>query len=67
MDHLGIQPYTHRLKRARAHRLCAQFPQYDREILMNYSETATIYAQQHEQHKDEEHTPTTTDHATTKP
>jgi len=43
MDHLGIKPYTHRLKSGRAQRLVRLFSKYDAEILMNYSETATIY------------------------
>eukprot|EP00527_Entomoneis_sp_CCMP2396_P007629 CAMPEP_0198140474 /NCGR_PEP_ID=MMETSP1443-20131203/3630_1 /TAXON_ID=186043 /ORGANISM="Entomoneis sp., Strain CCMP2396" /LENGTH=242 /DNA_ID=CAMNT_0043802899 /DNA_START=215 /DNA_END=943 /DNA_ORIENTATION=+ len=43
MDHLGIKPYTHVLKRARSQHLARLFPVYDAEILMNYSESATIY------------------------
>lgn len=43
MDQIGIKPYTQRLRNMRAERLAKQFPRYDREVLMNYSETATIY------------------------
>ncbi|KAL7578722.1 hypothetical protein ACA910_015959 [Epithemia clementina (nom. ined.)] len=43
MDQLGIKPYTQRLRNMRAERLAQQFPAYDREVLMNFSETATIY------------------------
>jgi hypothetical protein len=43
LDHLGVKPYTHRLKRMRGNRLAKAFPRYDKQVLLAYSETATIY------------------------
>jgi hypothetical protein len=43
---LGFKPYTHRLKRFRGERLAKAFPRYDRRLLMQFSETATIYDDQ---------------------
>jgi len=43
LNKLGFKPVTRRLKRMRGELLAKQFPQYDREVLLKYSETATMY------------------------
>uniref|UniRef100_A0A7S2YT15 Uncharacterized protein n=1 Tax=Entomoneis paludosa TaxID=265537 RepID=A0A7S2YT15_9STRA len=37
MDNLGVKPYTTRVKHMRAQHLADLYPQYDRNLLMNFS------------------------------
>jgi hypothetical protein len=40
---LGVKPYTEAVKTWRAGRLAKAFPDYDAELLINYSEACPIY------------------------
>lgn len=42
MDNLGIKPYTTRIQKRRARALANEFPQYDANIVMQYSETSKM-------------------------
>lgn len=43
LQHLGVNPYTVRMKRMRGRRLADAFPQYNEELLIAYSESAPFY------------------------
>jgi len=42
LQNLGIKPYTARVKQWRGERLAKAFPQYDAEILIDYSRSSTL-------------------------
>jgi hypothetical protein len=42
IQNLGIKPYTARVKQWRGERLARAFPQYDKEILIDYSKSSTL-------------------------
>lgn len=42
MDNVGIKPYTKRIKQMRALHLTELFPQYNADILMNYSKNCSM-------------------------
>lgn len=44
LDNLGVKPYTHKVKQWRAERLAEKFPQYDINVVMNYSKSSTIHS-----------------------
>lgn len=44
LDNLGIKPYTHKVKQWRAERLAEKFPQYDVNVIIAYSKSATIHS-----------------------
>jgi hypothetical protein len=43
LNHLGIKPWTDRIKQYRGRQLVQAFPQYDAELLMAYSESTALY------------------------
>jgi hypothetical protein len=43
LENLGIKPYTYKIKEMRGQRLIQAFPNYDRDILMAYSTSTSIY------------------------
>eukprot|EP00545_Synedropsis_sp_CCMP1620_P000947 CAMPEP_0119029962 /NCGR_PEP_ID=MMETSP1176-20130426/40791_1 /TAXON_ID=265551 /ORGANISM="Synedropsis recta cf, Strain CCMP1620" /LENGTH=311 /DNA_ID=CAMNT_0006986325 /DNA_START=1 /DNA_END=936 /DNA_ORIENTATION=+ len=43
LSHLGIQPYTHRMKSLRGLRLADEFPHYNKDLLIAYSEASPFY------------------------
>jgi len=43
LQHLGVNPYTLRMKRMRGRHLADAFPQYNEELLLAYSEATPFY------------------------
>jgi len=43
LQHIGVNPYTARMKSLRARHLVEAFPQYNAELLIAYSESAPFY------------------------
>ena len=43
LNHLGVQPFTHRLKRYRANQLVKAFPRYNKDLVMAYSQASAFY------------------------
>lgn len=43
LQHLGVTPYTHHMKRFRGKRLADAFPQYNSNLLYAYSESSPMY------------------------
>lgn len=43
LSHLGIKPYTDRLKSLRGRRLAKEFPNYNKDLLIAYSEASPFY------------------------
>ena len=43
LNHLGVQPFTYRMKRYRAKTLIEAFPQYSSELLTSYSLSSAFY------------------------
>ena len=43
LNHLGVQPFTYRMKKYRADNLVAAFPQYNKDLLTSYSQASPFY------------------------
>ena len=43
MKHLGFRPFTSKMKQMRARKLSAAFPQYDEDVIAEFSKTDKIF------------------------
>lgn len=44
---MGLRPYTHRMMQYRAEKLANAYPQYDKNLIISFSESVTLYDEKH--------------------